>query len=94
MSKASKGKSKSEEHIKALSIAKIGKKRKPHSEETKKKMSIIQKEISASIDRSFMQTEEYKQKQSEISTKAWEKRKSDKFPIAKETSKIIIINTL
>lgn len=81
MSKASKGKPKSEEHKKALSIAKIGKKRKPHSEETRKKMSETQKRIAINADYSARRTDEYRAKQSENSKKVWARIKAKKLSL-------------
>ena len=75
MSLASKGKPKSTEHCIALSKAKIGTKRGPHSEETREKISESNKRTSANMDRSVYRTSEYREKQSAQMKIIWAKRK-------------------
>lgn len=71
---------KSEAHKLAMSKARTGLKTKPHSEATKLKMSIAIKEAKKNEDRSYMQDEEYKLKQSNKMKEIWAMRKSGILP--------------
>lgn len=75
---ASKGRKKSEEHKAALSAAKTGKKLGPQSEEHLRKR--VEAIAAVKPDRSFTQSEEYRQKQSEIAKRKWAERKAGNGP--------------
>ncbi len=71
---AAKGVAKSTAHKKSLSAAKLGKKRKPFSEETKRKISESNKIASAKRDFSLFKTDEYRNMQSAQMKRVWKER--------------------
>lgn len=75
---ALRGKPKSKEHREALSAAKLGRKQMPRTEEWKEKLRQSNIIASKKLDKSWMQSKEYKEMQSKNSKLMWERRKAGK----------------
>lgn len=71
-----RGKPKSEKHRQALSAAKLGKKRGPHSAIHRARQSASIRAAIKNRDRSIYRTPEYKQRQSEQMKRIWAKRRA------------------
>jgi hypothetical protein len=80
MSAASKGKPKSEAHKQASARAKLGKKYGPRPEQWRKNIAEGNRRAASKVDRSWMQSEEYKQQRAQHTREIWEKRRNGELP--------------
>lgn len=80
---AHKGKVKSPEHIAKIAASKTGKKRGPHSELHRQRQSASIKEALKNVDRSWMQSAEYKEQRKAQMREVWEKRRQGIIPSPK-----------
>jgi hypothetical protein len=81
MSASHKGKVKSPEHRAAMSRSKTGKKRGPHSIQHRERLSQSIKASVANLDRSWMNSTEYKEHQRARMKLVWQRRRNGTLPM-------------